>query len=68
MCAEHLKLSIEHHGERYGIIIMKKHYGTYVKGIRNGKHLRMEIMEMDDPALITERLLNFTETKFYAVI
>lgn len=68
MCADHLNLSVQHHGERYGVIIMKKHYGTYVKGIRNGKHLRMDILELDDPADITERLLNFDEKTYYAVV
>lgn len=67
LCAEHLRLSVQHHGERYGVIIMKKHYGTYVKGIRNGKKLRMEIMDLDDPAQITERLLNFDETEIYSL-
>lgn len=61
MCANQLRASVAHHGERYGVIMMKKHYGNYIKGIRNGKHLRMEIMEkvqMDD---IIELLLNFRE-------
>lgn len=68
MCAEHLKLSVQHHGERYGVIIMKKHYGSYVKGIRNGKHLRMHVMELDDPKEIEERLLNFDEKTYFAVV
>jgi tRNA-dihydrouridine synthase B len=66
-CAEQLQLSVKHHGERYGVIIMKKHYGQYLKGIRNGKKLRAAIMEEKEIAPILELLLNFREEKLYAV-
>jgi tRNA-dihydrouridine synthase B len=66
-CAEQLQLSVKHHGERYGVIIMKKHYGQYLKGIRNGKKLRAAIMEEKEMAPILELLLNFREEKLYAV-
>ena len=45
MCADQLRASVAHHGERYGVIMMKKHYGNYLKGIRNGKQLRVALME-----------------------
>ncbi len=61
MCADQLRASVAHHGERFGVIMMKKHYGNYIKGIRNGKHLRMEIMEKDRMEDILELLLNFSE-------
>ncbi len=61
MCAEQLRASVDHHGERYGVIMMKKHYGNYLKGIRNGKKLRMEIMEKDRMDDIIELLMNFSE-------
>ena len=67
MCAEQLRASVAHHGERFGIIMMKKHYGNYIKGIRNGKYLRMEIMEKDQMDDILELLLNFRETPETAV-
>ncbi|MDG5766013.1 tRNA dihydrouridine synthase DusB [Balneolales bacterium ANBcel1] len=67
MCAEQLRASVDHHGERYGVIMMKKHYGNYIKGIRNGKHLRMEIMEKDRMEDILELLLNFREPAGTAV-
>lgn len=59
MCADQLRASVAHHGERFGVIMMKKHYGNYIKGIRNGKQLRMEIMEKDRMDDILELLLNF---------
>ncbi len=66
-CAEQLRLSVKHHGERYGVIIMKKHYGQYLKGIRNGKKLRATIMDEKEMAPILELLLNFREEELYAV-
>ncbi len=67
LCAEQLRLSVDHHGERYGVIIMKKHYGKYLKGIRNGKKLRADIMDEKEMQPILEKLLNFKEEKLYAV-
>ncbi len=61
MCADQLQSSVAHHGERYGVIMMKKHYGNYIKGIRNGKYLRMEIMKKERMEDILELLLNFRE-------
>lgn len=67
LCTEQLRLSVQQHGERYGVIIMKKHYGQYLKGVRNGKKLRMELMEHDEMQPILELLLNFDETEIHAV-
>lgn len=67
LCAEQLRKSVEHHGERRGIIMMKKHYGSYLKGIRNGKKLRAEIMRHNEMQPILELLLNFNENEIFAV-
>lgn len=67
LCARQLELSCEHQGERYGVIIMKKHYGQYLKGIRNGKKLRMQLMEHKEMQPILELLMNFSEKELYAV-
>ncbi|SMO91224.1 tRNA dihydrouridine synthase DusB [Gracilimonas mengyeensis] len=67
LCAEQLQLSVKQHGERYGVIIMKKHYGQYLKGVRNGKKLRMQLMEHDEMDPILELLYNFDETEIHAV-
>jgi tRNA-dihydrouridine synthase B len=66
MCAAQLQASVKHHGERHGVIMMKKHYGNYLKGIRNGKYLRMQLMEHAEMQPILEILLNFNEQEFYA--
>lgn len=68
VCAEQLRLSVAHQGERYGVIIMKKHYGQYLKGIRNGKKLRLELMQHTEMQPVLELLLNFNETEFYSVV
>ena len=67
VCAEQLRLSVEHQGERYGVIIMKKHYGQYLKGVRNGKKLRLDLMQFDTMEPILERLLNFREEEYFFV-
>jgi nifR3 family TIM-barrel protein len=67
LCAKQLQLSVKQHGERYGVIIMKKHYGQYLKGVRNGKNLRMDLMQHDEMDPILELLYNFDETEIHAV-
>ncbi len=67
LCAEQLQRSADHHGERYGVIIMKKHYGQYLKGIRNSRKLRADIMQHKTMAPILELLLNFKEEELFAV-
>lgn len=68
LTAEQLRKSVAHQGERYGVIIMKKHYGQYLKGIRNGKKLRLELMKHDTMNPILEILLNYKEEEFFAVV
>lgn len=67
MCAAQLQASVKHHGERYGVIMMKKHYGNYLKGIRNGKYLRMRLMEHAEMNPILEILLNYNEQELHPV-
>lgn len=67
LCAEQLRRSVNHHGERYGVIIMKKHYGQYLKGVRNSRQLRADIMEEKEMDPIINLLMNFKEQEMYAV-
>lgn len=67
LCAEQLRRSVEHHGERYGVIIMKKHYGNYLKGVRNSRGLRGAIMEESEMQPILDLLHQFRDQKMYAV-
>ena len=66
-CADHLRESVRHHGEREGVIMMKKHYGSYFKGIRNARKLRAEIMPHNEMQPILELLLNFRDEELYAI-
>lgn len=66
LCAEQLRRSVDHHGERYGVIIMKKHYGKYLKGVRNNRKLRSKIMEHKTMDPILELLNNFKEEEQFA--
>ncbi|MEZ0368272.1 MAG: tRNA dihydrouridine synthase DusB [Candidatus Sericytochromatia bacterium] len=43
---EHLELSILYKGERRGALEMGKHYGNYLKGIRNVKHLKAALRNL----------------------
>lgn len=67
LCSEQLRRSVEHHGERYGVIIMKKHYGQFLKGVRNSRQLRAEIMEEKEMEPILDLLHRFKEQEMYAV-
>lgn len=67
LCAEQLRRSVDHHGERYGVIIMKKHYGQYLKGIRNSRQLRADIMKESELEPIIDLLMNFKEQEMFAV-
>ena len=68
VCAEQLRLSVAHHGETYGVIIMKKHYGQYLKGVRNGKKLRNAIMQEKEMQPVLELLLNFKEEDQFVLV
>lgn len=67
LCAEQLQRSVDHHGERYGVIIMKKHYGQYLKGIHNSRQLRSEIMKESEIKPIIDLLMRFKEQEMFAV-
>ncbi len=67
LCAEQLKRSVDHHGERYGVIIMKKHYGQYLKGVHNSRHLRADIMKEQEVQPILDLLMNFRDQELFAV-
>ncbi len=66
LAAEQLRRAVDHHGERYGVIIMKKHYGQYLKGVRNSRKLRGAIMEEQEMQPILELLYNFKEQEMFA--
>jgi tRNA-dihydrouridine synthase B len=56
---EHLKKSVERKGEKYGVLEMRRHYSVYLKGLPNVSELRSEVVRIDDPKMVEERLLAF---------
>ncbi len=56
VCRTHLVKSVEWKGERLGILEMRKHYGSYFKGMDNFKDFRMKLVTSDSYAQILETL------------
>ncbi|HJP31427.1 MAG: tRNA dihydrouridine synthase DusB [Candidatus Latescibacteria bacterium] len=56
LCQHHLRLSVSHFGERYGMISMKRHYAGYFRGIRGVARLRAELSELGEIAQLETRL------------
>lgn len=56
---EHLDLSIRYKGERRGALEMGKHYGNYLSGIRNVKHLKAALRSLTDYTEIRELIYRF---------
>ncbi len=56
---EHLDLSIQLKGERRGSLEMGKHYGNYLKGVRNVKHLKSSLRHLSAYADIRQTIYQF---------
>ncbi|NTU94162.1 MAG: tRNA dihydrouridine synthase DusB [Chlorobiaceae bacterium] len=56
---DHMRLSVEYKGEKYGILEMRRHYSTYLKGLPGVSKVRNELVRELDPAVITELLQGF---------
>ena len=59
MCIRHLSDSAAYRGERRGCMTFRKHYAGYLKGVRNIKQLRTDLMQYEEVAPIVERLNAF---------
>jgi tRNA-dihydrouridine synthase B len=58
LCLYHLRLSVAHSGERYGIISMRRHYAGYFRGVRGAAQLRGELCGFRELAPLEARLLD----------
>jgi tRNA-dihydrouridine synthase B len=56
---QHLRLSIEHKGDRYGVIEFRKHYSGYLRNIRGIAWLRARLMAHTALDQILEELRQF---------
>ena len=61
VCLEHLRLEIEYKDLRRAVHEFRKHYGGYLKGLRNNSHARQDVVRMDNYEEIEERLLKFAD-------
>ena len=58
---EHLRLSVEHKGERAGVIELRKHYSGFLRGLPHVSRIRMELMQFTEAAPIFDHLTKFLE-------
>jgi tRNA-dihydrouridine synthase B len=59
---EHLRSSLAWKGDWEGVVEMRRHYGTYLKGLPNVKEVRLRLCTERDPALIEEILGEVLQT------
>lgn len=62
---EHLQLSVQHKGERTGVIEFRKHYSGYLRNLPNVAKLRAELMKYTEVQPIIEHVKTFFEPHHY---
>jgi tRNA-dihydrouridine synthase B len=58
---EHLTLSVEFKGEKYGVLEMRRHYSTYLKGLPMVSQVRNKLVREDNWQLLIDILLSYSE-------
>ncbi|MCX6178432.1 MAG: tRNA dihydrouridine synthase DusB [Chlorobiales bacterium] len=58
---EHLKLSVEFKGEKYGTLEMRRHYATYLKGLPMVSRVRNKLVREEEWAQVIDILLAYGE-------
>jgi tRNA-dihydrouridine synthase B len=58
---EHLRLAVEHKGERTGVIELRKHYAGFLRGMPHVAKIRMELMQYTEAAPILDHLSRWLE-------
>jgi tRNA-dihydrouridine synthase B len=56
VCLDHLKLSVQYKGEKYGVLEFRKYYSGYLKGLPNIARLRAELMQLTERIPVVERI------------
>jgi len=56
---EHLSLSVEHKGEKYGTLEMRRHYATYLKGLPRVSRVRDKLVREEDWRQVIEILREY---------
>jgi len=60
-CLDHLKLELKHKPERRAIHEFRKHYGGYLKGLRNNSSCRQDVVRYESYNAIEDRMLAFAD-------
>ncbi|MEI7695318.1 MAG: tRNA dihydrouridine synthase DusB [Chlorobium sp.] len=58
---EHLKLSVQFKGEKYGVLEMRRHYSTYLKGLPMVSRVRNKLVREDGWELVVDILLAYRQ-------
>jgi len=58
---EHLKLSVQFKGEKYGVLEMRRHYATYLKGLPMVSRVRNKLVREDCGEQVIDMLLAYAE-------
>jgi tRNA-dihydrouridine synthase B len=58
---EHLTLSVEFKGEKYGVLEMRRHYSTYLKGLPMVSQVRNKLVREDNWEQVVDILLSYSE-------
>ena len=61
LCKKHLDLALEHKGERYGIVSMRKHYKGYFRDLPNFKETKIKMLTSNSLSEIRELFLIIEE-------
>lgn len=67
ICERHLVKSTEWKGEKLGILEMRRHYASYLKGLPNVKEFRMKLVNSDNLQEILETLHRLKEEQLQLV-
>lgn len=65
ICERHLVKSTEWKGEKLGILEMRRHYASYLKGLPNVKEFRMKLVSSDNLQEILETLVRLKEEQLH---
>jgi len=63
VCTRHLTRSIEWKGPKLGILEMRRHYASYLKGLPNVKEFRMKLVNSDNLEELLEILNDLKEAQ-----
>lgn len=60
-CLEHLRLSVEFKGPKYGILEFRKYYAGYLRGLYAASTARQDLVRYDSVAQVEDRLRTYMD-------